>query len=262
MMPLAAVTVGSQLPTTDFDAVVRSVFQHSSNIQLTDGRLATCTTIDYFDMPRGIRVDTAQGFCFASALRAHSSAHCRGGILRFQASAMKIDLRRAPTWTGTFAPKTRPSSRLLEDLWWTALADYPFPLASCCAAGRHLAELPSRLIGRGPGLTPAGDDLLAGRLAAPMLLAPGGRSSRTLCRQTRKHLSATNEISAQMLYDATHGLFIEPIISFMSALYGNGSVKRAARNLRAVGATSGQAMLLGVLAGIVHSENFDLQLRT
>jgi hypothetical protein len=262
MTPLAAISVGSILPATGFDAVVSGVFDHACNIRLADGRLATCTTVDYFDMPRGIRVDTVQSFRFASALRGHTSAHCRGGVLRFEASALKIDLRRASTWTGKFTPKTRPPARLLQDMWRTALADDRFALAFRCTLGRHLAELPGHLIGRGPGLTPAGDDLLAGRLAAPMLLAPGGQSSHTLCWQTRKHLSATNEISAQMLDDATHGLFIEPVISLMSALYSNGSIEQAARNLRAVGATSGPAMLLGVLAGIGHIENFDLQLRT
>jgi hypothetical protein len=62
-----------------------------------------------------------------------------------------------------------------------------------------------------------------------------------------------------MLFDAAQGLFIEPIISMLSALYGQGCVQKSSQNLRAVGESSGPAMLLGILAGVADVENFNLQ---
>jgi hypothetical protein len=246
---LAAITVGSEMPSTDFDALVTGVFDRACNIRLANGRLATCTTANYFDMPRGIRVDNAEGFRFATVLRCGASAHCRGGIVRFAASGLKIDCRAAAVWRGEFLPRARPPVRLLRRLWRMARSGaVEFPPGSC----------PQSLIGRGAGLTPAGDDVLAGLLAAPMLVAPTRRSSRTLAVQTRLHLCATNEVGAEMLFDATQGLFIEPVVSLLSAIYGNGGIENAIRNLRAVGATSGAAMLLGVLAGVADVENIKL----
>ena len=118
---------------------------------------------------------------------------------------------------------------------------------------------PQTLIGRGEGLTPAGDDVLAGLLAAPMLVAPTRLSNRALASEIRLRLRATNEISAEMLNDAMEGLFIEPVVSLLSAIYGNGDLQEAVRNLYAVGATSGAAMFMGVLAGVADVENIRIQ---
>ena len=118
---------------------------------------------------------------------------------------------------------------------------------------------PQTLIGRGEGLTPAGYDVLAGLLAAPMLVVPTRRSNQALASAIRLRLRATNEISAEMLNDATEGLFIEPVVSLLSAIYGNGDLQEAVRNLCAVGATSGAAMLMGVLAGVADVENIRIQ---
>ena len=108
MTALAAITVGSELLLTDFDAVVTGVFDRACNFRLVNGRLATCTTADYFDIPRGIRVDTPADFRFQSAVGRGTSIHCRGGIVRFSASSLKIDCRGAVVWRGKFKPRSRP----------------------------------------------------------------------------------------------------------------------------------------------------------
>ena len=88
---------------------------------------------------------------------------------------------------------------------------------------------------------------------------PTRRSNQALVSAIRLRLRATNEISAQMLDDATEGLFIEPVVSLLSAIYGNGDLQEAVRNLCAVGVTSGAAMLMGVLAGVADVENIRIQ---
>jgi hypothetical protein len=115
------------------------------------------------------------------------------------------------------------------------------------------------LIGRGAGLTPEGDDTLTGLLAASVLVAPDRSESQALSHHVMNHLHATNDISRQMLSDAAQGLFIEPIISMLSALYGQGCVRKSGQNLLAVGESSGRAMLVGILAGVAAVEDFNLQ---
>ncbi len=251
MTALAAITLGSELPLADFDAVVAGVFDRACNIRLANGHLATCTTADYFDMPRGIRIDTPADFRFQSAVRRGTSTYCRGGIVRFSASSLKIDCRGAVVWRGKFKPRSRPPARLVRELWNMVRSDV-----------REIPPnfWPQTLIGRGEGLTPAGDDVLAGLLAAPMLVAPTRRSHQELASKIRLRLYATNEISGEMLNDATEGLFIEPVVSLLSAIYGNGDLQEALHNLCAVGATSGTAMLMGVLAGVADVENIRIQL--
>ncbi len=271
MIPLAAITVGSELPQADFAGVVHSVFDRAANIQLADGCLATCTVTSYFQMPRGIRVRTEDGFRFRSLLTEGAGAYCRGGILRFAGSDLKIDLRGVPVWNNGFTVAVPPSHWQLQKLWRAALGQmcfgFEFPRREILALltgsesnqRRNARQSLRGLIGRGPGLTPAGDDVIAGVLAAPKLLAPMEPWSRGLGLSTLQHLQGTNVISRQMLCDAALGKFVEPILSLMSAIYGTGHVGHSVQRLLSVGATSGAAMLLGLIAGIALVEDCQLQ---
>ncbi|MDA1099205.1 MAG: DUF2877 domain-containing protein [Proteobacteria bacterium] len=259
------------MPQINFAGVVHSVFDQAVNIRLTDGHLATCTAADYFELPRGIRVATAHGFRFSSLLTNGAAAYCRGGILRFRGSNLKIDLRDAPVWQNDYTAATRPSRQRLHALWRVAVGqttfgfDFPKQQSLALLAGlgsddrRQVRQSLRGLIGRGPGLTPAGDDVIAGFLAAPKLMAPAQPWSRALGLFTLQYLQATNDISRQMLSDAAGGHFIEPILSTLSAIYGAGQIGRSTRRLRSVGGTSGAAMLLGLVAGIAHVEDYQLQ---
>jgi len=250
MNALAAIKLGPELVLTNFDAMVTGVFDRACNIRLASGIIATCTTADYFDMPRGIRVDTSAGFSFQSAVCYGTFSHCRAGILRFSGSRLKIDCRNASVWRGKFEPKTRPTAHLIKNLWRMTPSDM---------RGNLPYFRPETLIGRGEGLTPAGDDILTGLLAAPMLVAPKWVAHQVLASKIRLLSCATNEISREMLNDAAEGLFIEPVVSLLSAIYGNGDLREAILNLRAVGATSGLAMLTGILAGVANVEGIGLK---
>lgn len=267
MTPLAAITIGAELPQSDFAGVVHSIFDQAANIRLADGQLATCTTADSFEMPRGIRVATADGFRFGSLLTNGAGVCCRGGIVRFDGSDLKIDLRNTPIWQHDFAAVTGPSRQQLQDLWRAAVerthfgSNFPKQQSLALLAGlgsdnkRNVRRSLRALVGCGPGLTPAGDDVIAGFLAAPKLIAPAQPWSRSLGLFTLQHLQATNDISRQMLSDAATGHFIEPILSTLSAIYGQGQIGRSTRRLLSVGSTSGAAMLLGLAAGIALVED-------
>ncbi|NQV98508.1 MAG: DUF2877 domain-containing protein [Rhodospirillales bacterium] len=113
----------------------------------------------------------------------------------------------------------------------------------------HQQEPPvEKLLGLGPGLTPSGDDFLAGVLIT--LAALGETRARLhLAGAIRTHApAATNPISAQHLYAATAGLGGAAIHDLFAALQTDNpdSQRAALKNLVAVGHTSGWDALAGL----------------
>lgn len=113
------------------------------------------------------------------------------------------------------------------------------------SASLDLSELAARLGGRGPGLTPAGDDVLAG-----VLLARWGASdeadraeSLAIARSV-----ATNRISRAFLEAAAQGQCIEPAHDLLLALVARDetAAARARAHLASYGATSGAALACGI----------------
>ena len=104
------------------------------------------------------------------------------------------------------------------------------------------------LLGLGPGLTPAGDDLLAGLLvglsARPDLRDP-------LAAAVQRHAPArTTWLSAELLRLAAAGLAAPAVVAVADALAGHGgddALPRALPALLAVGHTSGPALARGLL---------------
>ncbi|MDD4802427.1 MAG: DUF2877 domain-containing protein [Syntrophomonas sp.] len=117
------------------------------------------------------------------------------------------------------------------------------------------------LIGLGPGLTPSGDDYLAGLLlsltACSRLLPATLRSAQMELVNTVVELTPalTNDISQQMLILAAKGTGSELMENMVVALFGavqtQNSVTQAASNLSAVGASSGFDQLLGIMSGAI-----------
>jgi hypothetical protein len=111
------------------------------------------------------------------------------------------------------------------------------------------------LLGRGPGLTPSGDDVLAGALVALRLLPvalgiPEPPLGRTLAAAVTEHAHRrTTTLSAALLRAAAAGAPSAPVTALLRALCGVGDVADAARRLHAVGATSGADLASGVALG-------------
>jgi hypothetical protein len=126
---------------------------------------------------------------------------------------------------------------------------------------RGSAEEALEIIGLGPGLTPAGDDVVAGALAT---LALGGRLDDRLRVTIETHASTrTTALSAALLAAAGKGQVIPQaatVLSVISAGAPLGQLVSATAELFGVGATSGHdlcAGIGGVLASSVRSELFD-----
>jgi hypothetical protein len=104
----------------------------------------------------------------------------------------------------------------------------------------------ARLIGgRGPGLTPAGDDVLAGILVVSALRAdpvdPEIRAAAAVAQPT-------TAVARAFLVWAARGLTIAPVHELLAAI-GRGDIVAAGRvldRLRAIGATSGTDLAAGL----------------
>jgi hypothetical protein len=111
------------------------------------------------------------------------------------------------------------------------------------------------LIGAGPGLTPAGDDVVAGALAA-CALSGGGLRPRELNMLLSHAGMATTALSAALLCCAARGQVVPQTSELLRALSGpsrsrgSTAIAPALAHLRAVGATSGTALAIGLVAAL------------
>jgi hypothetical protein len=103
--------------------------------------------------------------------------------------------------------------------------------------------------GLGPGLTPSGDDFLAGFLLGLYALEAAGRASLAPERRAIGEMARSrNPFSAALLNCAAEGRCIEPARALIHSLFEDSepTVIRHARRLAAVGASSGADLATGV----------------
>jgi hypothetical protein len=138
-------------------------------------------------------------------------------------------------------------------LWEVPAAEIGLDAARAEAAVAALvageAEPACKVLGAGPGLTPAGDDVLAGALSACALIGPA-TALRAAPEFLARARGATTSLSAALLSCAAAGQVIPQAASFLSALCGTGDVASALAELRSIGATSGTALAVGIVAAL------------
>ena len=151
----------------------------------------------------------------------------------------------------------------LDSAGQAAVAD----LVQALAIGASPAPAVARLLGRGPGLTPTGDDVLAGALVC--LNALGSPAATVLGQAVLAAApSATTTVSAALLRHAARGECVPQLADLLDAVGGRhggvghhggadpaaGALPRAAGALLAVGNCSGAGLLHGVIValGIAH----------
>jgi hypothetical protein len=129
-------------------------------------------------------------------------------------------------------------AELVQALGWDAPLDPPV----------------ARLLGRGPGLTPLGDDILAGALATLVALgspATGRLAAVVLARASDR----TTFVSFALLHHAARGESVPELAALLVAAR-NGDRQRlsaALDRLLGIGHTSGAGLASGVLAGLDHA---------
>jgi hypothetical protein len=120
------------------------------------------------------------------------------------------------------------------------------------------------LIGKGSGLTPEGDDYLAGAIAGIRLLsqALGHEPATSMLDRVANPLAdladaRTTTFSAALIQYALRGQVAAPAGSLLRALAGRGDVAPAHRVLSRVGHSSGPALAAGIVLAaqsLIHTE--------
>lgn len=135
--------------------------------------------------------------------------------------------------------------------WWrpprprglTPPADVPTP------ADTLPGITPRTLVGLGPGLTPSGDDVLAGALVAARATADPRLEQWQQETRAALRVRRTTAVSRGLLHHALDGYATPELAAFVTAVCADdrADVGRAAPALLAVGHTSGAALMAGVL---------------
>jgi hypothetical protein len=295
MLRAHAISAGEHAPRHHFTGAVHSVFEKVCNIRLDDGRLLCLLLPQLANLPHGIRIEAPQ-LDFSQQLKVGQKVGCRAGVLRLGEADLSIDLTSARLWRSELSRPgvdlDQPGAALAWRAAWRALyrhergdpgAQHPKRLDR-----RLLAVSPSdplrraafrealrltratrflradragaaidRLIGLGPGLTPAGDDVIVGFLAG-LWSAAGDRPERlaflaSLGAAVLRAAAATNEISRAFLRHAAGGSVAEPLVLLARRIGEAASpheVERAAVSALVVGHTSGADGTLGLLLGL------------
>jgi hypothetical protein len=129
-----------------------------------------------------------------------------------------------------------------------------YAVRSALEGSAVLGDVLAEIVGRGPGSTPSGDDVLVGILAvlnSPHSSAAGAGAAESLGRAILPLLWTTTDISGQLLRQAVKGLFSRDVHELVLALLGNPApqqLRKAIRRVIETGATSGADTCMGLLA--------------
>ena len=182
-------------------------------------------------------------------------AACRADAGGFEVADWRLEIR------GSWDPRPR-LPRVGSTALRAAAAALPAPpvkdegLGAALTAGdpRGVLEAARRLVGKGPGLTPLGDDVLIGALAGAGLLgeATGDRRLAHLVAATALPLDAlarerTTALSATLLRHAGRGEVDDASAGLLRALCGRGDPEAALHALLALGHSSGTGLATGLL---------------
>jgi hypothetical protein len=234
--------------------IVHSVFAGAANLSFGPAWW-TLLAADRPDQPSGIRL--APDTPHLSPMRPGSPVHVRAGHLR--AGDAVIDCRVATRW----APGAWPAAaaglearlRQLElaatrRAWAGAAA---MAQAVCDALDDDdtaLAAIARRVVGRGPGLTPSGDDVIVGLLTALGMHRIADRER--LAHAVAPALPTTTALSRHLVEEAALGLPGRALHELGAALRSGANFEGAIRRALDTGATSGADAAVGLIAGCRH----------
>ncbi len=142
-------------------------------------------------------------------------------------------------FTGAVAERIEMTLALIAD----AVVAGDIPAAGSLAAG---------IVGLGPGLTPAGDDVLTG-LAYVSARLGGPLAGLAEAIHGVADIRMTHVVSYTAIREACAGRAIQPVVDALAAMCGHlpeHEIPKVAARLAAVGHTSGTDLARGLLAGV------------
>ncbi len=253
-------------------ARVIAVFPSAVYLELRDAaepRVIALVCSDALRLPNSVLVAPGRRDQPFAGIREGDEALVGDGCIEVT-SAVRFRMRVRRWWSPTPQLPPIPLGRLAQgvrDLTSYAeeggfgLSGHPGPymLADRCAAGdlANTVDAAERIVGLGPGLTPSGDDILAGLLVSLRLLgaaAPGGDAAVWMADWIGAAVTAdastrTTALAATLLHCAALGQAGPEVGAVLQALTGREALTPAVRRLLGCGHTSGADLLWGVLAG-------------
>lgn len=227
---------------------VVAVFSRAAYLRFGDAIVAVGCAEGFGYIPAGPLHLRTPSFVAAS-LAVGGPAVIDDGFLR--AGHLVVDLRSARRWA---PPSIDPYQLVRRAASWAApAADFGLERHVVGAAGVYLRRgelVPAigLLGGLGPGLTPAGDDVLAGFVLLDALLRPAAHPERTAAVARNR----TNDVALSFLRWAAVGQSIQPAHDLLGAIAADDEAGRVAATteMLAVGASSGAALLYGIELGL------------
>ena len=255
---------GPAVLSTALDAVVAGPIRHGS--VLTSTRFASYLVLDgdldpqvvALVSPEAVRLPIAAQVQSLPELEPMAPAQVGGGLI----AAGGHRWRPARWWD----PRPRLDRAGLQAHGWRLAAVVAAEPASAYGVAPDTASAAVAalvwddpapalaLLGSGPGLTPAGDDVVSGALAALALLDRLPRAAAAALASAAR--SRTTSLSATLLVAATRGQVVPQAARTLRALARGedaDAVSAAARELFAVGSTSGHDLALGLAAALTAS---------
>ena len=267
-LPLAARSIGSPIASL-FSAArsgqVIATFERSCYLDL-NGHIVALVAPELLNGPLNVVLAHLPSKAMSGVSTTHR-VRLSPGSVEIE-DVLMVDLSRAEVWNAQLPPLIRVDRNALQarlDVIKTVLDDAPAESLAHAAsrparasegmdalysALRHpdaatLAHAADRLVGFGLGLTPSGDDVLAGMLIALHLVRPAPAIAVSdIVKEAAR--GRTTRISIAYLEAASQGNAGEAWHTLARTLEGtHDGMRTAARRIMAFGETSGADMLTG-----------------
>jgi hypothetical protein len=204
---------------------VESIYRRALNLALADGSIVAVLSAPAGRVPNGIHLDEPVDFT-AQPIEVGRDAVVRDGLIVLSGDAM-LDLRWAPPWSLQVEPiPPAPMARLADNREHARVRMPRDPvltarareLTRALAAGEPetIGRTVDGLVGLGPGLTPAGDDLLLG--LACLLQSADHPTAAPLGAAIAAGADRTTPLSATLLRLAAAGHHAELTARLCAAL--------------------------------------------
>ncbi|MEI5993139.1 hypothetical protein A5880_000680 [Enterococcus sp. 4G2_DIV0659] len=252
---------------------VHSKYKNSFNIQ-SEGKqeLVVVTTTNYPFMPNGIYVETVDFSKFLSTIDIGEAIDWEQDCLHFSKNHLLLthgqsyssvieragnmlneNKTRLFAYSNTLLKTTGNQQTVAQFL--ENITPFSEALQKLCFKDQSQeSEGIDFLLGRGLGLTPSGDDMIVGHLAARLLLdEEHPELNQLLLTELLAENSVTTDISKHYLLCALSKRFSEPVIHLLDVLTNSSSqeqIEKAVESIIAVGHTSGVDLLAGFLTTV------------
>lgn len=252
---------------------VHSKYKNSFNIQ--DERktqLVVITTTNYPFMPNGVYLETVDFFQLLAEIDIGETVSWHQNTLHFSRNHLFLmhakgyssvmqksaDLRiESQEKLFAYANKLEKNTGSQNTLAEFIEVKHPFSkgIQQLCSQTGSQQELGLEfLLGRGMGLTPSGDDMIVGHLAARLLLKQeNDRLNNLLLTELLSEQSLTTDISKHYLLCALSARFSEPVLHLLELLTMDSNeeqIEKSVNTVVAVGHTSGVDLLAGLITTI------------